>query len=198
MSCYIPKPCSQIPEIADGYLEIALTDSDEKIFNVRLDRNSQFLDGSLQGLGSDSCIMPFFGQTSSRIQSWFLGDVFMSEYYTVFDMTPHDEFGQDYIQVGIAKANPSDEIGEALLEKSRKFHEQSMSSTFWVIILFIFLSVAVGYACVQHNKQSQFEIDRLDYDGLEYDGLDKDRSESVSKAKYDEIYAKAYAGPTES
>jgi len=67
----------------------------------------------------------------------------MSEYYTVFDMTPHDEFGQDYIQVGIAKANPSDEIGEALLEKSRKFHEQSMSSTFWVIILFIFLSVAV-------------------------------------------------------
>ena len=47
----------------------------------------------------------------------------MSEYYTVFDMTPHDEFGQDYIQVGIAKANPSDEIGEALLEKSRKFHE---------------------------------------------------------------------------
>jgi len=185
MTCYIPKPCSQIPEIADGYLVIALTDSDGKIFNVELDRDSQFLDGSLQGLGKDSCIMPFFGQKSSKIKSWFLGDVFMSEYYTVFDMTPHDEFGQDYIQVGIAKANPSDEIGEALLEKSRKFHEQSMSSTFWVIILFIFLSLAVGYACVQHTKQSQFEIDRLDYDGLEQDGIEKDASVSASNTIYD-------------
>jgi hypothetical protein len=94
--------------------------------------------------------MPFFGQKSSRIESWFLGNVFMSEYYTVFDMSPLDEFDQDYIQVGIAKANPSDAIGEALLEKSRKFHEQSMSSSFWLIIFFIFMSVAVGYACVQH------------------------------------------------
>jgi hypothetical protein len=40
-----------------------------------------------------------------------LGDVFLSEYYTVFDMTPMDEFGKDYIQIGIAKANPSDTIG---------------------------------------------------------------------------------------
>ena len=90
----------------------------------------------------------------------------MSEYYTVFDMTPYDEYEQPYIQVGIAKANPSDLIGEMILEKARKFHESSMSSTFWVVILFIFLSVAVGYAWVQHTKQSQFNIDNLDYDGL--------------------------------
>ena len=72
----------------------------------------------------------------------------MQEYYTVFDMTPYDEYNQDFIQIGIAKANPSDEIGELLLEKSRKFHEESMSSVFWVIILLIFLSMAVGYAWV--------------------------------------------------
>lgn len=35
----------------------------------------------------------------------------MSEYYTVFDMTPYDEFEQPYIQVGMAKANPTDQIG---------------------------------------------------------------------------------------
>lgn len=98
----------------------------------------------------------------------------MSEYYTVFDMTPYDEFEQDYIQVGIAKANPSDHIGEMILEKARKFHESSMQTLFWLIFFFIFLAVAVGYAWVQHAKQSQFSIEKLDYDGLQPDGLQED------------------------
>ena len=106
------------------------------------------------GLGNDTCFIPIFGQQSSKVDSWFLGDVFMSEYYTVFDMTPYDEHGLDYIQIGIAKANPSDTIGEDLLEKSRQYHEEIVADTFWIILIMICLVIGACYACVRHQKEA--------------------------------------------
>ena len=74
-----------------------------------------------------------------------------------------------------------------------------MSSTFWIVILFILLSVAVGYAWVQHNKESQFNINRLDYDGLQHDGIEEEKAPykeaSGNTNKYNEVFAKAYSGP---
>ena len=96
----------------------------------------------------------------------------MSKYYTVFDMTPYDEFEQPYIQVGLAHANPSDLIGENILEKIRNM-KQGGSSGFWTVAFCfcICFAMAAGYAWQQHSRQSQFNIDKLDYDGLQHDGL---------------------------
>jgi hypothetical protein len=90
----------------------------------------------------------------------------LSEYYTVFDQTPYDMHGLDYIQVGIGKANPSDTIGESLLEKSRQYHEETVSSAFWTILLMICLTVGAAYACVRQQKEPFTNIDNLDYDGV--------------------------------
>ena len=34
----------------------------------------------------------------------------MQNYYTVFDMTPHDERGENFIQIGLARQNPNNVI----------------------------------------------------------------------------------------
>ena len=94
--------------------------------------------------------MPIFGQKDATIDTWFLGDVFMSEYYTVFDMTPLDEEGEDYIRIGIAKANPSDTIGRDLLEKAKRYHESSAKTGFWIILIFVGLIVFGAYACIKN------------------------------------------------
>lgn len=118
-----------------------------------------FLPGELQSLGEDTCFVPIFGQVSSTTDTWFLGNVFLSEYYTVFDMTPMDEHGEDYIRIGIANANPSDTIGKDLLDKAKRYHESSAQSAFWVIIMFVGLIVGGAYACMKHQAESEIKID---------------------------------------
>jgi hypothetical protein len=41
--------------------------------------------------------------SGNAAKTWYVGNIFMKEYYVVFDMTPKDERDQDYIQVGIGR-----------------------------------------------------------------------------------------------
>ena len=130
---------------------------------IHLTRDSMFLPGELQDLGEGSCFVPIFGQIASTTDTWFLGNVFMSEYYIVFDMTPMDEYDKDYIRVGIAKANPSDTIGKELLDKAKRYHESSARTAFWIVIMFVILIVVGAYACIKHQAESEYSID-FNYD----------------------------------
>ena len=52
------------------------------------------------------CYLAVFGATSIKRNTWYLGTEIMSEFYTVFDMTPLEEEKKDFIQVGFARKNP--------------------------------------------------------------------------------------------
>lgn len=78
----------------------------------------------------------------------------LSEYYTVFDMTPIDA-GQEYIQVGIAKANPSDEVGLSLLEKITKELTKSSLGVFILILLSLILVGAILFCLYRKRKNRQ-------------------------------------------
>ena len=105
----------------------------------------------------------------------------MSEYYTVFDMTPMDEYNKDYIRIGIAKANPSDTIGKDILDKAKRYHESSARTAFWIVIMFVVLIVVGAYACIKHQAEGDIRID-FNYAGLNPDGVmseDRDKENFV-------------------
>ena len=52
--------------------------------------------------GENVCYSPVFISDNDD-KTWFLGNMFLNEYYTVFDMTPFSERGENYLQVGFAK-----------------------------------------------------------------------------------------------
>lgn len=108
-------------------------------------------------IGGNTCFIPIFGQ-KSLVDQWFLGNIVMSEYYTVFDMTPIDE-GKDYVRVGIAKANPADEVGLSLLDKITKELTKSSMGVF-ILILISFALVGIVMFCLyrkRKNRQITFE-----------------------------------------
>jgi len=51
---------------------------------------------------SNNCYVGVFRSLNANQETWYLGNLFMNKYYVVYDMTPYDEQGKDYIQVGIA------------------------------------------------------------------------------------------------
>lgn len=44
--------------------------------------------------------------------NWYFGNMFMNEYYTVFDMTPYNERGENFLQIGFAKQSKKDIVFE--------------------------------------------------------------------------------------
>lgn len=55
-----------------------------------------WVDGSLVG-DPGSCYYGVFKSLIADQKTWIVGTMLMKEYYTIFDMSPYDEFNQDYI-----------------------------------------------------------------------------------------------------
>ena len=66
--------------------------------------------GSHFGKSNNECVVAVFHYGS--YSKWLLGNIFLQNYYFVFDMTPQNENKLNYIQVGIAKRNQLNEIGK--------------------------------------------------------------------------------------
>ena len=49
------------------------------------------------------CYLAVFKSQTSQTETWYLGNVFMRDYYVVLDMTPKDARGENFIQIGLAK-----------------------------------------------------------------------------------------------
>ena len=54
---------------------------------------------------SKRCSLRIIASSDANQDYWILGSLFMNNYYTVFDMTPHDYYGLNFIQIGIGQTN---------------------------------------------------------------------------------------------
>ena len=63
------------------------------------------------GLNDNFCYMAVFKSGINYSFTWMIGNQFMRKYYIVYDQTPYDEQGQDYIQIGFAEQNDLSVIG---------------------------------------------------------------------------------------
>lgn len=63
-------------------------------------------------LKSDSCYFAVFRAMNGYPTTWYVGNVFFSGRYIVFDQTPKTEHNKDYIQIGIGEEDPDADIGE--------------------------------------------------------------------------------------
>ena len=41
----------------------------------------------------------------------------MEKYYMIYDMTPSDEYHQDYLRIGFAPKNPDDTVGKGVADR---------------------------------------------------------------------------------
>ena len=69
--------------------------------------------------------------------------MFMENYYFVYDQTPADEHGQDYLRIGIAPKNPVDNIGY-----SQKDIIEKAFSKFEYIFATVLVFCIIGAICI--------------------------------------------------
>ena len=151
--------------------------------------------------GDAVCYEPVF-MSDNDSKTWFFGNMFMNEYYTVFDMTPFSEKNQNYLQIGFGKQNKKDLIfaeggGDKYDEKFGPDEEDEEeesggggAGTFFLVVFLLALFGSIGWYMVKgfqcfRNGETGFEfIQKLkgnNGEAEDYDQLDAD--EVVEKGK---------------
>ena len=108
-ACFIRKPCGEVNAFMAEHqhyirIEIPLTDSDGAEFVVAVGHERLFVDGDqISSRWADRCYLTVFpNNIDSSQDNIYLGNIFLASYYVVYDATPADEHGWDFLQVGIA------------------------------------------------------------------------------------------------
>jgi hypothetical protein len=66
----------------------------EHMYNVN--ENDMFISGQELGDTSNTCYLAVFKSQTLQTNTWYVGNVFMRDYYVVYDLTPRER-GQTYI-----------------------------------------------------------------------------------------------------
>jgi len=112
--CYIRgKTCSQVYDFMGDDMEwnvevtFTLVDSNNTQFDVQVPMRHLFIEGEelLQRYKGDCYLGIFANKDTSHQTSIYLGNLFMQEHYVVYDATPVDDYGWDFLQIGIGFQN---------------------------------------------------------------------------------------------
>lgn len=103
-ACYIEKSCEQVHQfIRDSgqhiHMKLTLNDVDGTKYDILVDDEILFVPGEQLGNAyKGRCYLSIFANINTSHQNKiYLGNIFMANYYVVFDMTPYDERGEDFI-----------------------------------------------------------------------------------------------------
>lgn len=104
--CKINNTCEGESNYTNWRIYVTVSDGKQSYsLNVADNNGSLLVNGSIFD-DSDFCYIPVFRSMLDQ-ETWYLGGLFLQQYYITYDMTPIDEFKKDYIQVGIAPLNQS-------------------------------------------------------------------------------------------
>jgi len=63
------------------------------------------------GLPGDECYIPVFNHNYAREgETVIIGNILMKKFYIVYDMSPSESDGKDYIQIAFGPKNPNNNI----------------------------------------------------------------------------------------
>lgn len=101
--CYFTRPCNRVNKPTHSDIQIHLYENDKDVTVLSLATfEHTLIPGSKVGTNDKECFIPIFAhKRKEKKHTWYLGNLFMKKYYTVFDMTPYDKFSKDYLHVGI-------------------------------------------------------------------------------------------------
>ena len=98
--CYFDKPCSDVA-VKDQELKVTVGDDGSTTFELKVSEKELFIGGDQLGASDRLCYVPVFQSKLGYTDLWLAGAALMKEYYVVYDMTPYDERGEKYIQMGL-------------------------------------------------------------------------------------------------
>ena len=73
-------------------------------------------------------------------------------------MTSYDEHNKNYLQVGIAEINPDDNIGETLVEKFKRFHDESSLFVLAMLFLLLVLGGCAIFVVIKKKREGTLGI----------------------------------------
>ena len=82
-------------------ITIRLFDETGVVYDLIVKNENTFVPGTEVGGSPNQCYIPVFEDKHGDQDLWFLGNIFMKDFYTAFDMTPSDTYGKDYNHIGI-------------------------------------------------------------------------------------------------
>lgn len=68
---------------------------------LEVNEKQLFVNGEQFGASPNLCYVTVFQSRLVDDDVWHVGSSLMKNYYVVYDMTPFDELGEDYILIGI-------------------------------------------------------------------------------------------------
>jgi hypothetical protein len=112
-ACWKNQPCSKV-DIGTWFFQFTLFDNYTNNFYALPSSKYFMINGDILGDSADTCYLPVFSHITDDPKEktrWYVGNLIMNYFYLVFDMTPFDEQGKLYIQVGVGPINSQNLIG---------------------------------------------------------------------------------------
>uniref|UniRef100_A0A7S3IVK7 Peptidase A1 domain-containing protein n=1 Tax=Strombidium inclinatum TaxID=197538 RepID=A0A7S3IVK7_9SPIT len=122
-SCKFENNCDQAKEDW-GDFTLTLKDSQGSSPAFPIHEKQMLVPGPILGDTEVTCYAAVFKNGNGAIDStWYIGEIWLKNYYTVFDQSPFDELGQSYLQIGVGPKNPVNLIGD--------IHYNTDSNYYW-------------------------------------------------------------------
>lgn len=122
--CRYDRSCNDV-RVSTWFFAFDIDDNAGTSNSYSLPASSNLLvPGPTVGDTDQTCYLPVF-MSGRNDGVWYAGNMFLEYFYLTFDMSPYDEHGKDYIQVGVAPKNPVNNIGKFYEDTTDESGDQS-------------------------------------------------------------------------